>query len=47
MRELGKDGVLRETESETKQLTFYKGYHIKRLIEKNGKPLSEDDPRFG
>jgi hypothetical protein len=43
MRELGKDGVLREKESETKQLTFYKGYHIKRLIEKDGKPLSEKD----
>lgn len=43
MRELGKDGLLRETESETNQLSFYKGYRIKRLIEKNGKPLSEKD----
>lgn len=40
-RELGKDGVLRETGSETYQLSFYKGYRIRRLIEKNGKPLSE------
>jgi hypothetical protein len=39
-RELGKDGVLRETESETFQLSFYKGNRIRRLIEKNGKPLS-------
>ncbi len=43
MRELGKDGVLREKESETNQLTFYKGYRITRLIEKNGKPLNEKD----
>ena len=43
MRELGKDGVLREKESETNQLSFYKGYRIKRLIEKNGQPLSEKD----
>jgi len=43
MRELGKDGILREKESETNQLTFYKGYRIKRLIEKNGRPLNEKD----
>jgi hypothetical protein len=40
-RELGKDGVLREKDSETYQLSFYKGNRISRLIEKNGKPLSE------
>ncbi len=39
-RELGKDGALRETESHTNQLSFYKGRRIRRLIEKNGKPLS-------
>ncbi|HKP70756.1 MAG TPA: hypothetical protein VJV05_15820 [Pyrinomonadaceae bacterium] len=39
-REIGKDGVLRDTESETFQLSFYKGYRITRMIEKNGKPLS-------
>jgi hypothetical protein len=39
----GKDGVLRETGSETFQLSFYKGNRISRLIEKNGKPLSADD----
>jgi hypothetical protein len=42
-RELGKDGILRETESETFQFSFYKGNRIRRLIEKNGKPLSEKE----
>ncbi len=40
-RQLGKDGVLREVDSETYQLSFYKGNRIRRLIEKNGKPLNE------
>jgi hypothetical protein len=40
-RELGKDGVLRETESEAVQMSFYKGNRITRVIEKNGKPLNE------
>jgi hypothetical protein len=44
-RELGKDGVLRETGSETVQLSFYKGNRISRLVEKNGKPLSENDQK--
>lgn len=44
-RELGKDGVLRETESETRQLSFYKGYRVTHVIEKNGKPLTEKDQR--
>jgi outer membrane lipoprotein-sorting protein len=44
-RDLGKDGILREKESETFQLSFYKGNRISRLIEKNGKPLSEKDQR--
>ncbi|CAA9418352.1 MAG: hypothetical protein AVDCRST_MAG74-3073 [uncultured Pyrinomonadaceae bacterium] len=42
-RELGKDGVLHEKESETFQLSFYKGNRIRRLIEKNGKSLSEKE----
>ncbi len=42
-RETGKDGVLRDKESETYQLSFYKGNRIRRLIEKNGKPLSKND----
>jgi len=41
LRQIGKDGVLRETESETNQLSFYKGYRISRMVEKNGRPLSE------
>ncbi len=43
MRETGKDGNLRETSSETFQLSFYEGRRIRRLIEKNGKPLSPND----
>ena len=39
-REIGKDGVLRDKESQTFQLSFYKGYRIRRLVAKNGKPLS-------
>ena len=42
-RELGKDGILRETESETVQLSFYKGRRITRVIEKSGKPLNAKD----
>lgn len=42
-RELGKDGVMRELGSETYQLSFYRGYRITRLIEKNGKPLSPSE----
>lgn len=42
-REIGKDGVLRDVESETFQLSFYKGNRIRRLIEKNGKPLNEKE----
>jgi len=39
-RQLGKDGTLREVGSETYQLSFHKGNRIRRLIEKNGKPLT-------
>lgn len=42
-REIGKDGILRETGSETFQLSFYKGNRIRRLIEKDGKTLSKGD----
>src|SRR5688500_15321935 len=42
-RELGKDGKLRDVGSETYQLSFHKGNRIRRLIEKNGKPLSPRD----
>ena len=39
-REIDKAGNLIEKSSETVLLSFYKGYRIRRLIEKNGKPLS-------
>ena len=42
-RQVGKDGVLRETGSETFQLSFFKGYRISRMIEKNGRPLSASE----
>ncbi len=42
-RDLGKDGAFIEKSSEKRSLTFYKGYRIRRLIEKNGKPLSASD----
>lgn len=42
-REPTKDGRLVEKSSEKTFLTFYKGYRIERLIEKNGKPLSKND----
>lgn len=42
-REIGKDGNLRVKESETFQLTFYKGYRIRRLVAKNSKPLAADE----
>ena len=39
-RDLGADGKFVEKSSFKRLLTFYKGYRINRLIEKNGKPLS-------
>lgn len=42
-RELGKDGVLREKNSETSQISFYKGFEVERRIEKNGVPLNAKD----
>jgi hypothetical protein len=40
MRGLSKDGALLEKESKTFQVSFYKGKRIRRLIAKDGKPLS-------
>ncbi|MBK8150978.1 MAG: hypothetical protein IPK58_22940 [Acidobacteria bacterium] len=37
------NGELVEKSSEKRLLTFYKGYRINRLIEKNGRPLSASD----
>ena len=42
-RDLNKSGDFVEKSSEKKLLTFYKGYRIQRLIEKNNKPLSASD----
>ncbi len=42
-REAGKDGLLRPAGSETFQLSFYKGNRIRRLVEKNGRPLGQKD----
>ncbi len=42
-REVDKAGNFIEKSSEKTYNTFYKGYRIKRLIEKNGKPLSSSD----
>lgn len=42
-KEITNDGQIREKESETFELTFYKGNRIRRLTEKNGKPLSESE----
>ena len=48
-RELTKSGELKVTESETFQLSFYKGNRIRRLVAKNGEQLSpekqEDEDR--
>lgn len=42
-RELDKAGNLIEKDTEKTFYTFYKGYRIARLIEKNGKPLSASE----
>ena len=42
-RESDAKGQLREKKSETFELTFYKGNRLKRLIEKNGKPLTANE----
>lgn len=42
-RSLDSKGQLREKETETRELTFYKGNRIRRVIAKNGKPLTPDE----
>jgi hypothetical protein len=42
-RDIDKSGNLIEKSSEKTSNTFYKGFRIKRLIEKDGKPLSQSD----
>ena len=41
-RKIAKDGKVEE-ESETEELSFYKGRRLKRLIAKNGQPLSPSE----
>ncbi|MCI0485055.1 MAG: hypothetical protein L0229_00365 [Blastocatellia bacterium] len=42
-REFDKRGALKNRESETYEITFYRGHHIRRLINKNGHPISDED----
>ncbi len=42
-REIDSNGQIREKESEVNELTFYKGYRIRRLVSKNGKPLTPNE----
>jgi hypothetical protein len=42
-RELEQNGTLKDKGTETWELTFYKGNRIRRLIAKNGRPLSGDE----
>ena len=39
-REIDSNGQVREKETEIHELTFYKGHRIRRLVAKNGKPLT-------
>src|SRR4030095_2859679 len=41
--QLDRGGLAREKESETREMTFYRGHRIWRVVAKNGKPLSGDD----
>ncbi len=42
-REFDKNGALKEKESATYDVTFYRGRRLRRLTAKNGQPLSPDD----
>ncbi|HUF03771.1 MAG TPA: hypothetical protein VMM38_06305 [Aridibacter sp.] len=44
-RELTDEGELRIKDSETFQLSFYKGYRIQRLIARDGRPLSPEEQK--
>lgn len=44
-RELTDEGELKIKDSETFQLSFYKGYRIQRLIAKDGRPLTPEEQR--
>jgi hypothetical protein len=42
-RALDEDGAFSEKDSKTFQVSFYKGKRIRRLVAKNGRPLSPDE----
>jgi hypothetical protein len=42
-REIDSNGQMRSKETETYELTFYKGKRIRRMVAKDGKPLSAKD----
>jgi hypothetical protein len=42
-REINKQGVFTEKENETYEISFFRGFRIRRLVAKGGKPLSESD----
>ncbi|HYE72951.1 MAG TPA: hypothetical protein VEF04_06455 [Blastocatellia bacterium] len=42
-RRFDKNGVLKESDSEVEEVSFYSGYKIRRQISKNGNPLSAED----
>lgn len=42
-REIDSKGQIREKETKTFELTFYKGNRIRRLVAKNGNPLTADE----
>lgn len=44
-RDFDAKGILREKESLLYQISIYKGFQVKRLVEKNGKPLNEKDQK--
>lgn len=44
-REVTGDGTVREKEVEKRQVTFYKGFQIRRLVARDGKPLSASDDK--
>ena len=44
-REVTKNGATVEKDSETAQVSFYKGFRIRRRVEKNGAPLSESEQK--
>lgn len=44
-RELTDDGELKIKESETYQLSFYKGFRIQRLVAKDGRPLNPEEQK--